>query len=97
MPTIGDTVDVNSQRFELQNAWKDLFEHRYERSFLRMCNCEALPTVSRIGRVHSGNLYMLQRIEDASLAGICCQTAESRDSRLGCSVTMKNVMRSCAR
>lgn len=68
-------VNVDAQRFEAQLAGgrKDLFEHRYERSFLRMLNCEGLPAVSRIGGFHVEELCHRRRIEGASLAGIAAK------------------------
>lgn len=70
-----EDVDLNAQRMEVQMAGgrKDLFEHRYERSFLRMLNCEELPAVSRIGEFRVEELYYQQCVEGVSLTGIAAK------------------------
>lgn len=70
-----ENVDVQAQRFQAQLAGgrKDLFEHRYERSFLRMFNCEELPVVSRIGAFRADEMWYRRRIEGRSLAGIAAK------------------------
>lgn len=46
---------------------KDLFEYRYEHSFLRLLRADELPPISRISTVENAKDL---RIEGASLAGI---------------------------
>lgn len=68
-------VNVIAQRLEtlMPNGRKDLFEHRYERSFLRILRCDELSAVSRIRGFEVTKLCHRRRIEGASLAGVAAK------------------------
>ena len=68
-------ADVEMQRFyaEQYRGRQDIFEHRYERSFLRIFNYEGLPAVSRISRFHVKQLCDQRRIEGATLVRIAAK------------------------
>lgn len=74
-PDRREHVDVRAQRLEtlLPNGRKDLFEHRYERSFLRILRCEELSAVPRIRGFEVKKLCHRRRIEGASLAGVAAK------------------------
>lgn len=68
-------VDVGAQRSEAlePHSRMDLFEHRYERSFLRILRCDKLLPVSRIRGFQVERLCHRRRIEGASLAGVAAK------------------------
>lgn len=67
------TVEADRLAAQLAGGRPDLFEHRYERSFLRVSDCERLSTVSRIGGFYVEELCHRRRILGRSLAGIAAK------------------------
>lgn len=67
-------IDVKLQSYLRKNP-DDLFEHRYQRSFLRVSRCDELPAVSRIGAFQAMELCHTRGrcIEGASLAGVAAK------------------------
>lgn len=67
-----ENVDVEDQRFQTQLAGgrKDLFEHRYEHSFLRVLRLAELPELLQVTSFYAEELCYNRRIEGSSLAGI---------------------------
>lgn len=71
--TVRECVDVAEQREDaiLAGGRKDLFEYRYEHSFLRLLRADELPPISRISTFENAKDLCFQRwIEGASPAGI---------------------------
>lgn len=68
-------VNVIAQKFEtlMLNDQKNLFEHRYARSFLQSLRCDELFAVSRIRVFEVTKLCHRRRIEGASLAGVAAK------------------------
>lgn len=72
-PPYREGVDLHEQRrdAEMAGGRKDLFERRYEHSFLRLLRADELPPISRISTFENAmDLCFERRIEGASLAGI---------------------------
>ena len=71
-----ENVDVEDQRFQAQLAGgrKDLFEHRYEHSFLRVLRLAELPVLLQVTSFYAEELCYSRRIEGASLAGIAAKS-----------------------
>lgn len=67
-----ENVDVEDQRFQAQLAGgrKDLFDHRYEHSFLRVLKLAELPELLQVTSFYAEELCYNRRIEGSSLAGI---------------------------
>ena len=68
-------VDIQEQRFQAQLAGgrNDLFEHRYEHSFLRVLKLAELCQLSQITSFYADKLWYTRRIEGSSLAGIAAK------------------------
>lgn len=72
-PPYREGVDLLRERrdSEIARGPNDLFERRYEHSFLRLLRADELPPISRISRFENSiDLCFERRIEGASLAGI---------------------------